>query len=137
MMDAIDILHCHKVKKSSPRVAIIQALQSSLNPLSQVDVKEKMGALYDRITFYRSAQTLLDAGIIHRIVAENTVVKYALNHCDHGHRHVTDHVHFFCTKCCLLLCLNEVKVKSYQLPEGFAIFQSNVVIHGLCNQCSS
>lgn len=135
-MDAIEILQNHQLKKTSPRVAIIQALQTSLNPLSEAEVKDKMGALYDRITFYRSVLTLEEAGIIHRIVADNTLVKYALNHCEKGHQHKTDHVHFYCEKCNSLVCLNAIKTQFYQLPEGFTNTQCDVVIKGLCDKCN-
>lgn len=136
-MDAIEILQNHHLKKTSPRVSIIEALQTSLNPLSEAEVKEKMGACYDRITFYRSAQTLEEAGIIHRIVADNTVVKYALNHCEKGHQHATDHVHFYCTKCNALVCLKTVKNQTYELPDGFTPSQCDVIIKGMCNNCSN
>ena len=135
-MEAIEILQNHQVKKTSPRVSIIQALQTDCNPLSESEVKEKMGALYDRITFYRSVQTLEEAGIIHRIVADNTVVKYALNQCEKDHQHTTDHVHFFCTRCNSLVCLNGVKTQAYELPEGFTSNQCDVVIKGMCNKCN-
>jgi Fur family ferric uptake transcriptional regulator len=136
-MDAPEILQNHHLKKTSPRVSIIQALQTSPNPLSEAEVKEQMGALYDRITFYRSVQTLEEAGIIHRIVADNTVVKYALNHCEKGHQHGSDHAHFYCTKCNTLVCLNTIKTHAYELPEGFAPSQCDVIIKGMCNICNN
>lgn len=134
-MEAAEILQNHHLKKTSPRVSIIEALQTNPNPLSEAEVKEKMGALYDRITFYRSVQTLEEAGIIHRIVADNTVVKYALNHCEKGHQHTSDHVHFYCTKCNALVCLNTIKTHAYELPEGFTCSHCEVVIKGMCNNC--
>ncbi|MFT3738921.1 MAG: transcriptional repressor [Breznakibacter sp.] len=136
-MDAIDILQEHGLKKTTPRVAIINALQSSRHAMSEQEAKEFLGPLYDRITFYRSVQTLEEAGVIHRIVADNTVVKYALNHCAQGHRHQVDHVHFFCTKCDLLVCLNDVKTSSYLLPKGFVGDTCEVVIKGTCSKCNS
>lgn len=135
-MNAVDILQNHQIKKTSPRVAIIQALQASIHPLSENEVKDKLGDLYDRITFYRSAQTLMDAGIIHRIVADNIPVKYALNHCNEGHQHTVDHVHFFCQQCNSLVCLNETKAQPYSLPNGFTTEQCEVIIKGLCDKCS-
>ena len=135
-MEAIEILQNHQIKKTSPRVSIIQALQTSQNPLSEGEVKEKMGALYDRITFYRSVQTLMEAGIIHRIVADNITVKYALNSCDKGHKHQTDHIHFFCQDCNSLICLDEVKTQRYSLPKGFTAQECDVIIKGLCNKCN-
>jgi len=135
-MNAVEILQNHQLKKTSPRIAIIKALQDSSIPLSENEVKDKLGELYDRITFYRSVQTLMEAGIIHRIVADNITVKYALNSCDKGHKHQTDHIHFFCQHCTLLVCLDEVKTQEYSLPKGFTAQECDVIIKGLCNKCN-
>ncbi|HEX3006052.1 MAG TPA: transcriptional repressor [Bacteroidales bacterium] len=136
-MNAVEILQSHQLKKTSPRVAIVQALQESLLPLSENEVKAKMGDQYDRITFYRSVQTLLEAGIIHKIVADNVTVKYALNRCDDEHHHEADHLHFFCRQCNSLECLNEIKIQRYGLPKGYVADECNVIIKGLCNKCNT
>jgi|WetSurMetagenome_2_1015567.scaffolds.fasta_scaffold08330_3 Fur family transcriptional regulator, ferric uptake regulator len=136
-MDAVAILKIHRLKKTSPRIAIIQALQTSQNPLSESEVKEKMGQLFDRVTFYRSVLTLEKTGIIHRIVADNTLVKYALNHGEKGCGCNTNHIHFYCTKCNMLVCFKEVKTHQYKLPHGFSFNQCDVLIKGLCNECNN
>lgn len=135
-MRALEILQNHQIKKTVPRVAIIQALQASSIPLSENEIKEKMGDMYDRITFYRSVQTLMEAGIIHRIVADNVTIKYALNHCGEIHEHKIDHVHFSCRQCNLLVCLNDVRPQPYMLPNGFTADQCEVIIKGLCDMCT-
>jgi len=135
-MEAVEILQNHQLKKTTPRVAIIQALQTSKAPLSENEVKEKMGNLYDRITFYRSVQTLMEVGIIHRIIVDNITTRYALNFCNNKHQHIVDHVHFFCQQCNSLICLNDVKLQNYQLPNEFIAEQCEVTIKGLCDKCS-
>jgi Fur family ferric uptake transcriptional regulator len=135
-MNATEILQHHQVKKTTPRVAIIQALQQSHSALSESDMKESLGDFYDRTTFYRSMQTLTEAGIIHRIVADNVLVKYVLNCCENGHHHKADHVHFFCQLCKDLVCLEDLKVQSYQLPAGYTEETCDVIIRGLCANCS-
>jgi len=135
-MNPSEILFHHQVKKTTPRVAIIQALQQRSAPLSEGDLKDLLGDLYDRTTFYRSMQTLTDAGIIHRIVADNVLVKYVLNDCEHGHHHQPDHVHFYCQQCKDLICMEELKVQAYQLPDGFKEQTCDVIIRGLCSNCN-
>jgi len=136
-MTASDILEHHEVKKTSPRVALIQALQKGEGPLSESEIKALMGELYDRVTFYRSVQTLSRAGIIHRIVADNVMVKYALNHCENGHHHEVDHAHFYCRECHDLFCLKTVKLQSLNLPAGFVDEEHDLVIRGTCEQCNA
>lgn len=136
-MNAVEVLQSHHLKKTSPRVAVIEALLGSSGPLSEDEVKQKMGQLYDRITFYRSMHTLAEAGIIHKIAVEGIPVKYALNRCTDQHEHTVDHVHFVCRQCSSLLCLNEVKSFQYVLPQGYVLESSEVVIRGLCKRCST
>jgi len=136
-MTAIEILQNHNLKKTTPRVAIINALQSCNFPLSETEVKEKLGDLYDRITFYRSVQSLMGVGIIHRIVIDNTTIKYALNKCTVVHNHQIDHIHFFCNNCKSLICLHDIKTLRYDLPNGFNRNECEVIIKGLCDKCNS
>jgi len=99
---------------------------------------ESMTGTHDRITFYRTIQTLLEAGIIHRIVADNTTVRYALNQCSpHHHEHTSDHVHFYCTACERVECLKGIQVQQYDLPEGYSRTTCDVIIKGICKQCAS
>lgn len=128
-MQATEILLQHKLKKTSPRLAMIEALQSADTPLSEAEISELMGSHYDRTTFYRSMQTLTDAGVIHRIVVDRLTVKYAL-------RHLPDHAHFYCSSCKKLKCLEEIHPGPYRLPEGYQTQESEIIIKGLCDKCS-
>jgi Fur family ferric uptake transcriptional regulator len=134
-MSPTEILQQHQIKKTSPRVAIIQALQKSSFPLTEVDIKNEMGDLYDRITFYRSVQTMLEVGIIHRIIVDHVTVKYALNQCDKGHCHHTSHAHFYCRVCNELTCLNETEVQA-NIPKGYIQEELELLIRGVCKQCN-
>ena len=80
-MSAIDILREKGLKKSAQRISIINILLDKQIPLTESDIEVEMGDMYDRITFYRTIQTLLEKGVIHRITIDSTTVKYALNTC--------------------------------------------------------
>lgn len=135
-MTPAEILEQHLVKKTTPRVALIRTLQKENRPLSENEIKEQMGDMYDRATFYRSVQTLSKAGIIHRIVADNVMVKYALNNCENGHYHQVDHAHFYCRQCHNLYCLKNIKLQTLSLPEGFVDEEHDLVIRGVCDRCN-
>lgn len=128
-MQAIEILQQHRLKKTSPRLAILEALQSSDAPLAEAEISIKMGSHYDRTTFYRSMQTLQETGIIHKIVVDRLTVKYVL-------RHLPNHAHFFCNNCKQVICLEEIHPGPYRLPSGFQTSEAEVIIKGLCNICS-
>ncbi|RKD91825.1 Fur family transcriptional regulator [Mangrovibacterium diazotrophicum] len=134
-MTPSDILELHHIRKTLPRMAIIEVLQESTAPLSEADIKQGMGKLYDRITFYRNVQTMLEAGILHRIIIDNTQVRYALNHCDEHHCHHQNHLHFYCKKCNGVTCLDAVLAASQLVPEGYEADEIEVLIQGTCKNC--
>lgn len=129
-MNAIDILRENRLKKSVQRITIISILLDKHIPLTESDIKAEMGDMYDRITFYRTMQTLLEAHVIHRITVGNIVVKYALNNVtSHGH------IHFYCKVCDSVTCFDEISLHEYNLPEGFNQEECEVLVKGVCDQC--
>lgn len=137
-MTSAEILLLHHLRKTPSRLAIVQHLLVSDFPQSESEIHVKMQDAYDRITFYRSIQTLMEAGVVHRIVADNTTVRYALNQCSqHLHEHHNDHVHFYCKQCGRVECLKEVAIQQYELPDGFLKQECDVVIKGLCRKCAT
>jgi len=136
LLNPVEILHGHRLKKTAARMGIIGALQESEIPLSENDMKEKMRELYDRVTFYRNVQTLSEAGIIHRIVADNVTIRYALNINDKDNKKESEHAHFFCQQCNAVICLDDVKTGCHKLPDGFIADHCEVIIKGLCNKCA-
>jgi Fur family transcriptional regulator, ferric uptake regulator len=136
-MNAAEILKAHNIKKTPGRIAIIKAIHDGNRPLSEQEIKAEMAEIYDRITFYRNMQTLTGAGIIHKIVVDNTIVKYGLNCCEkHHHHHQNEHAHFYCEECHSVVCLKEVRIPAFQLPEGFRLADSDVIIRGKCGVCN-
>lgn len=136
-MTPTEILTLHHLRKTPTRLAIIQYLQASNLPQSENDIHKKMQDSYDRITFYRTIQTLMEENIIHRIVTDNKTVRYALNHCTSSlNEQEIDHVHFFCKMCGKVECIEEVTVQQYHLPDGYREEECDVVIKGLCKQCT-
>jgi len=137
-MTAAETLTLHKLRKTPTRLAIVQNLLETDFPLSENEFHERMQESYERITFYRTIHTLMEAGVIHRIVADNTTIRYALNQCSFlHHEHDNSHVHFYCKHCGKVECLKEVAVQQYCLPNGYQKEECNVIIKGTCKQCAS
>lgn len=130
-MQAIDILREKGVKKSAQRLLVISILQRKGIPLTESEIKAEMGDMYDRITFYRTIQTLLEADTIHRVTIEHITTKYILNTDEH------EHIHFYCEKCHAVICLHDVQQHSYPLPAGFEQHACNVLIKGICDKCAN
>lgn len=134
-MSPAEILNQHQIRKTAARVAIIQVLQNNPDAMSEAEIKEQMGDLYDRITFYRNMQNMSEAGVLHRIVVSNILVKYALNHCEKKHCHHINHAHFYCRQCETVTCLGDLQVKA-KIPDGFVEEEIELLIRGVCDKCN-
>ena len=131
-MKAVEILNDHKLKRTSCREGILDVVMDADQALSENEIRERLAGTYDRTTFYRSFKTLEEHKIIHKIVVDNQLVKYALdNHVTHKH----EHAHFFCNSCQTVKCMDDVPVSTYQLPDGYSNEETEVIIKGTCAFC--
>ncbi len=131
-MTAKDLLQTHQLKRTSCREGLLNAFLASKEALSESDLRDQVAGSYDRTTFYRSFKTLLDAGVIHKIVVDNTLVKYALT-TPLTRQH--EHVHFFCTCCHTIQCLHSPMTFNLELPMGFHREDVEILIKGTCPTC--
>jgi Fur family ferric uptake transcriptional regulator len=74
-----EILNNHNLKRTSCREGIIEVIMTAKQALSENEIRERLVGIYDRTTFYRSFKTLEEHNIIHKIVLDNQLVKYALD----------------------------------------------------------
>lgn len=133
-LESIDILKGHGLRNTQTRVAILDVFLAKDLALAQADVEEAMGD-HDRVTVYRTIKTFVDKGILHRVMDDEAVPKFALCHdCTEGeHRH--EHVHFKCEKCGNTVCLEELTVPKVKLPEGYKYQEANLLVQGICKDC--
>lgn len=139
-MLAIDILKLHNIKITPARLAMLNALQSFGRPLSELEIKKEMRESYDRITFYRTIQTLSSSGVIHKIVVDSTLVRYGLSCCDSKDSHCShknEHAHFYCEQCQKVECMEQVPIPDFILPKGYKTVDSDIIIKGKCEKCNS
>lgn len=127
------VLFKHNLKRTSCREGIIEVIMSSKSALSENEIKERLHGNYDRTTFYRSFKTLEENHIIHKIVVDNQIIKYAL---DNEITEKKEHMHFFCTDCNNVICMDEMPMKIPKVPVGFTVKETEVVIKGICGNCN-
>ena len=133
-MKAIEILNNHKLKRTSCREGIIEVVMTAKQALSENEIREQLAGNYDRTTFYRSFKTLEEYKIIHKIVVDNQLVKYAL---DNTVTHKNEHAHFYCSECNTVKCMENVPVQKYYLPDGYSDVETEVLIKGTCVNCKN
>ncbi len=137
MKDAItDILKHSQLSITDNRLKILEFFQQQGKALSHADIEKLSGKQFDRVTIYRTLQTFVDKGIIHTIPTADNSIMYALckETCSEGHHH-DDHVHFLCEKCGTTFCLDNVIIPEINIPKGFSVHQTNVLVNGVCKNC--
>jgi Fur family ferric uptake transcriptional regulator len=135
-MDALNLLKKKGLKKTAQRIMLINILQRKGISLSENEIRMNMGAMYDRITFYRTVQKLIEMDIIYRIAVDNASVRYALNNKEEikGYQ---NSVHFFCEKCNTTFNIEKSQIPDLQLPDGYIPREYEVLIKGICSSCAS
>jgi Fur family transcriptional regulator, ferric uptake regulator len=129
-----ELLHSHNLRTTSCRQGILDILGQSGEALSENEIKTQLDSHHDRTTFYRSLKTMLENHIIHKIVVDNQMVKYAINP---KHAANSEHVHFYCKQCDKLVCIEDSPVSDIPLPTGFTASETEVIIKGTCQTCGN
>jgi Fur family ferric uptake transcriptional regulator len=132
-----DLLRKNNLSITESRRKILGLFLQTPDALTHGDIEKKAGEKFDRVTIYRTLQTFVEKSIIHTIPTADNAVLYALcKDCEEGHHH-DDHVHFVCTHCHTTICLDDVVTPRIDLPAGYKAENVQVVINGLCKNCSA
>lgn len=133
---AESLLKKHHLRITQFRIDTVDIFLRSGKALSSADIESELSEP-DRITLYRTLKTLEDKGIIHKAIDGTQTLKYALCEasCDEHHHH-DEHVHFHCTNCDSTFCLDHVYVPHVSLPIGFTARDTNMIVNGICSDCS-
>src|SRR6478609_1245485 len=131
-----EILKNSGLSITDKRLKILELFQKNSKALSHADIENLSGKNFDRVTIYRTLQTFVDKGIVHTIPTADNSIMYALckEACSEGHHH-DDHVHFLCDICGTTYCLDNVNIPEVNIPKGFSVHQTNVLINGVCKNC--
>jgi Fur family ferric uptake transcriptional regulator len=134
---ASDLLRRKHLSITDSRKKILSLFLNSHDALAHGDIEKKAGEKFDRVTVYRTLQTFVEKGIVHTIpTAENSVLYALCKDCDEAHHH-DDHVHFVCRNCNTTICLDDIVSPKIELPQGYQAENVQVVINGICKNCSS
>lgn len=128
------LLKGHTLRVTDCRIDVLQRFYNSTHALSFKDLEESLGD-YDRVTLYRTLNSFIDKGLLHRIPNDSGFASFGLclDECDQmAHHH--NHVHFKCNVCGHIECLPEHHVPSISLPE-YEVKESNLIMNGVCKLC--
>lgn len=132
------ILASKKVRLTPFRVAVLEIIANCDTAIGLGQIEEEL-VDFDRVTLYRTIKTFVDQGVIHEITLPGVEKKLAL--CDHdcqleeqGHLH--QHVHFKCTICEQVYCVELSRFPDIQL-EGFDVSSIELNATGVCQKCKN
>lgn len=132
-----NILKEHDLKHTRQRVRVLEEIALDTVAISQPDLEKKLGKEIDRVTLYRILNTYEEKGILHRIMDMNGTANYAIcnSSCSEDHHH-DEHVHFNCTRCHKIYCL-EIEVPRIKMPKGFIAKTVSSTAYGICEKCNT
>lgn len=130
-----DVLKTAKLYCTEVRIAILKLLMKTDKPLSQDQIAQQLGNKhFDKVTIYRTLESLLKVGLVHKAYIEKRACHYELsNNCTESQCHP----HFTCRSCGSTHCLREISLPMAKSPyKGFIIQRQQVRLEGLCPACA-
>lgn len=135
-IDPVSLLKEHDLKNTKQRVRVLEEIALHTVAISQPELEKKLGREIDRVTLYRILNAYEEKGILHKIMDMQGTTNYAIcsSSCSEEHHH-DEHVHFNCTKCFKIYCL-EVEVPRIKMPKGFTAKTVSSTAYGVCEKCN-
>ena len=129
------ILQKNGFKCTPGRIALIELLLKTKQPLSQQDISSQLSDIdFNFVSIYRSLNAFLEAGIVHRVETGDRIWRFALSDSSDGE---VKHPHFVCKSCGKVECINEMKIPQLSdLRPGYTVEDQEIFIRGLCDKCS-
>ena len=130
------ILKTHRMRVTACRVDVLKSFIDEVNALSQGFLENKFPT-YDRVTIYRTLNSFLEKGILHKIPNDQGTATFGLcqDNCTPTQHH-HDHIHFKCQDCGKITCLEDMEIPKVNLPAGYSVSQVNMIVDGICEKCA-
>jgi Fur family ferric uptake transcriptional regulator len=128
-----DILTRAGLRRTGPRIEVLSVLVKISRPMTQEQIAGKLKDGPDKVTIYRTLESLLECGIIHRAYVQERSWYYELaDNCSEKQCHP----HFTCSSCGETFCMTEMALPMAKSPyKGFRIAHQQVRLEGLCPEC--
>lgn len=126
------------LRSTSPRLVVLRRLFEVTTPISHAELCDGIAEEgLDRTTVYRNLLDLTEAGLVERTDLGDHVWRFELKRAA-PKTGLAGHVHFFCTDCGVVSCLDAVEVKlkpGKGAPRAVTRQKVEVQLRGLCDAC--
>ncbi len=129
-----EALHTRNLKVTNNRIEVLNAIEEYDKAIPYSKIQKQVDSI-DRVTLYRTLNSLIESGLIHKVSVENDETFYAIcsQQCttkEHNHQHV----HFKCTICNEVSCVQSNSIETLNLP-GYKIESFEIQAKGVCYSC--
>lgn len=138
IMTPQNILQHKNLRSTAFRKQVLNVFLDTEGALSQEQIASSIGD-FDRITLYRTLKIFLEKGVLHEVVIPGEEGRFAL--CDlecshHEQEHLHHHIHFQCTMCNTVTCIDLPEGIELKLPEH-QVNQWSINAQGYCKTCQT
>jgi len=133
--DFAKILRSRTLKATPLRLNFLSALHDFGKAMPYPEIQNALSPI-DRVTLYRTIESLTSKGVIHKAYQEGNISYYAV--CDHhcsSEEHQHNHLHFKCVECESVTCEPSATDLKVKLP-GYQIQQISIAVEGVCKACT-
>ncbi len=134
-MNFNELLKKHSFSRTEGRLKLLETLNKADCPLSEKEIERMMPAGINKTTIYRNLNSLSEKGITQRIISGDSL-KYKLNNSLLDNKDSPEHVHFQCTACNRVICMEDIEIQDYDLPGGYDKIENQFLIIGICKECN-
>jgi len=137
-MSPTQLLRDSGLRKTPVRMGVLDVLSKATRPTTVPQILTKMKGV-DSVTAYRTLNTFVKKGLVHRVRGEDRSWRYALGDSNHTPEH--HHPHFVCEACGKVECLEQSNlpgnfVEQLAVKNGYLVCHAEVVLHGTCPKCA-
>ena len=116
------------------RKVVLDLLISEAVPMAHMEIAQKLSVPIDRVTLYRTLETLTKTGIVHQVQGIDGVWRFCAHESKAG-QCPGNHPHFLCTVCGRMICLSNQTLPHFAAPEGYEVEGKQLVLYGQCPKC--
>jgi len=128
------LLKTRKLKATATRLKLLTVIAAHETAVPYSVIQSELENT-DRVTLYRTLNTLLEKGIIHKALTGENDTYYAM--CTHqctstAHKH--EHIHFKCSNCQEVSCVSIPTPISISIPNA-TVDSIEIQATGVCSKC--